>query len=200
MRKWLVIAVLLCARSWAQSAPAQVTYAAQNLPNFFVDANNFAVGIYSGPVLFSQLSSLTASNLVYVQDGLLGSNPCTGGGTGTFAFFVAGSWNCSIASTSVTLPITIVPAGNVSALTSAISGCPQPSGAAGCDIWLSPGTPYAISATLPVNGQLGIHLHGIGAVGTGGCSTVITTSGPIYAITVGSGSAPSCCCCFARSR
>src|ERR1700735_836425 len=190
MRKWLVIAVLLCARLWAQSAPAQVSYAATNLPNFFVDANNFAIGIYSGPVLFSQLSSLTASNLVYVQDGLLGSNPCTGGGTGAFAQFIAGAWNCSTASAAQALPFVVIPSGLSAAIPSAISACPQTSGSAGCDIWLPAGA-YAVSAALTTSTLKGVHLHGIGSTGTGGCATVVQTSGPIYGLTVGNGTSPN---------
>lgn len=190
MKRIVLISALLVGTMFAQSPP-QHSYGTLDRPNFWTAPNNFALGIYSGPVLFAQLSSLTATNIVYVQDGLLGSNPCAGGGTGTFAFFVAGSWNCSVASTGVTLPVTIIPAGLSAAIPSAISACPQTSGAQGCDIWLSPGVPYAISAGLTTGTLGGVHLHGIGATGTGGCSTVVQTSGPIYGITVGNGSSPN---------
>ena len=57
----------------------------------------FNQGIFSGPIFFSQLPSLVGlTNIVYVQDGTFGSNPCTGGGTGAFAFYVDGVWTCSL--------------------------------------------------------------------------------------------------------
>lgn len=49
-----------------------------------------------GPVTVSQLAGLAAmANIVYVSDGTLGSNPCSGGGTGAYALYIAGAWNCN---------------------------------------------------------------------------------------------------------
>lgn len=54
-------------------------------------------GLTLGTITTAQLTALTGyANFVYLADGTSGSNPCTGGGTGAFAFYVAGVWNCSI--------------------------------------------------------------------------------------------------------
>lgn len=92
--KRLIITIWLLAFA-SLHAQVQHNYAVEDLPNAFTNTNSFAVGIYSGPVTFSQLSSLTASNFIYVSDGSP-TNPCTGGGTGAFAFFVNSVWDCSL--------------------------------------------------------------------------------------------------------
>ncbi len=57
----------------------------------------FNQGVLLGPVLFAQLSTLGGlTNAVVVSDGTFGSNPCTGGGSGAVAFYVAGAWTCSL--------------------------------------------------------------------------------------------------------
>lgn len=62
----------------------------------FNGAFDFQQGVkLGGTITVSQLSSLTYSNLVYVNDAVSGSNPCAGGGSGAFAFFSQGNWNCA---------------------------------------------------------------------------------------------------------
>ncbi len=54
----------------------------------------FTNGLSLGPVITAQLSLLTGfSTIIYVSDGTPGS-PCTGGGTGAWAFYTDGQWNC----------------------------------------------------------------------------------------------------------
>ncbi len=55
----------------------------------------FNDGIFSGPVFVAQLPTLNA-NFVYVSDATPGSSPCTGGGTGSPAFYVNGIWECAL--------------------------------------------------------------------------------------------------------
>ena len=58
------------------------------------------LGAQLGPVFFANLPTGTIDGAVlYVQDGSV-TNPCTGGGTGAFAYRVLGAWNCSAASSS----------------------------------------------------------------------------------------------------
>ena len=62
----------------------------------FSGAFDFQQGVkLGGAITVSQLSSLTYSNIVYVNDAVSGSNPCTSGGSGAWAFFSQGSWNCA---------------------------------------------------------------------------------------------------------
>jgi len=63
----------------------------------FLGSFLFPDGIFLGASTFSQLSSLVGlTNLIYISDGTPGSSPCTGGGSGSFAFYVDGSWECSL--------------------------------------------------------------------------------------------------------
>jgi len=62
----------------------------------FSGAFNFQQGVQlGGSITVSQLSSLTYSNIVYVNDAVSGSNPCAGGGSGAWAFSSQGSWSCA---------------------------------------------------------------------------------------------------------
>src|SRR5437016_2138378 len=58
------------------------------------------LGAQLGAVTFAILPTGTIDGtIVYVSDGSV-TNPCTGGGTGAFAYRVLGAWNCSAASSS----------------------------------------------------------------------------------------------------
>lgn len=62
-------------------------------------AFNFPNGFNLGPVMFSQLGGLTGlTNVMFVSDALIGSNPCTGGGTGSLAVYNLGAWSCAFGS------------------------------------------------------------------------------------------------------
>jgi hypothetical protein len=81
-------------------AGQNVSQPSNTILNFF-GAYAFNQGLFAGsaasPVLFASLSSLTGTaNFVYVADATFGSSPCAGGGTGAFAFYVAGAWTCSL--------------------------------------------------------------------------------------------------------
>src|SRR5438105_9864415 len=75
-------------------------FPAKETNNIFTGTNQFNVGARVGPVFFANLPTGTIDGAVlYVQDGSV-TNPCTGGGTGAFAYRVLGAWNCSAASSS----------------------------------------------------------------------------------------------------
>lgn len=64
----------------------------------FVGSFDFENGIFIGSTTFAGLSSVFPfSNFIYVTDGTFGSSPCSGGGTGAFAFYIssANAWTCS---------------------------------------------------------------------------------------------------------
>jgi hypothetical protein len=78
--------------AWGQT----LQYPALSTPNIFTNSNQFGSGVYLGPQLFANLSSLVGlTNLVYISDGTPGSSPCTGLGTGALAIYLNGQWNCS---------------------------------------------------------------------------------------------------------
>lgn len=92
MRKLLLIILLFCTRLGL----AQFTYPAEETDNVFSGTNQFTKGITVGPITFSQLASIsTATTMIYVTDATIGSNPCTGSGTGALAIRVNGSWSCA---------------------------------------------------------------------------------------------------------
>jgi len=63
----------------------------------FAGSFDFTTGIDVGGVFFAQLSGLyPQSNFVYVNDAVAGSSPCTGGGSGSFAFYEDGTWTCGL--------------------------------------------------------------------------------------------------------
>src|SRR5580658_9795102 len=81
------------------------TGAMLGLNNAFTANDSFSKGIYTGSETFANLASLVGTtNVVYLTDGTSGSNPCTGSGTGAFAFYVNGSWNCNLGSSGSGLP------------------------------------------------------------------------------------------------
>ena len=87
--------IALCLSLLAGLHAQTVQYPGLSTPNIFSNSNQFLSGVYLGPQTFSSLPSLVGlSNFVYITDGTNGSNPCTGGGTGAFAMYVGGVWNC----------------------------------------------------------------------------------------------------------
>lgn len=85
--------------------------AMQNLDNVFTANNTFTQGLFAGSTTVSNLSALIGTtNFIYTTDGLAGSIPCTGGGAGAFAFYVAGAWTCGASGISFSAP---PPIGNV---------------------------------------------------------------------------------------
>lgn len=96
----LAASLLLSAVAFAQ------THQAANLDtqNTFTAANQFSVGVQTGPVTFAQLAAIlnpSDGNIIWVTDGTT-TNPCAGSGSGAFAFRVNGIWNCSVASSVAT--------------------------------------------------------------------------------------------------
>jgi hypothetical protein len=84
-----------------------IVYPGLSTPNVFTNTNQFTSGVNVGPQLFANLSGLVGlTNLVYLSDGTAGSNPCTGGGTGAFAVYINGAWNCGFGGTSGVTSIT----------------------------------------------------------------------------------------------
>ena len=63
----------------------------------FIGTFQFENGLFVGGVPAASLSSLNPLlvNFIYVTDGTLGSNPCLGGSTGAFAFYINGVWSCA---------------------------------------------------------------------------------------------------------
>jgi hypothetical protein len=90
--------------AWSCSAagPGSGLVAYLGLANTFTQQNTFNRGTILGPILFSGLSGITAHQglMVVVGDGLAGSNPCAGGGTGALAIYVNSVWNCNQAGTT----------------------------------------------------------------------------------------------------
>src|SRR5438105_14872568 len=75
-------------------------FPAKETNNIFTGTNQFNVGARVGPVTFANLPTGTIDGtVIYVSDGSV-TNPCTGGGTGAFAYRVLGAWNCSAATVS----------------------------------------------------------------------------------------------------
>src|ERR1700722_17544990 len=98
-------AVLIVAVMWvlAVSAPAhaqvQVSYAATNLPNTFTAANNFSIGLNSGPLTLTQITSLTfvaPGTIITCSNCTTNSNPCTAGASQTLAVYLNGAWTCNL--------------------------------------------------------------------------------------------------------
>src|SRR5438105_10968344 len=72
-------------------------FPAKETNNIFTGTNQFNVGARLGPVTFANLPTGTIDGtVIYVSDGSV-TNPCTGGGTGAFAYRVLGAWNCAAA-------------------------------------------------------------------------------------------------------
>jgi hypothetical protein len=94
VRKLILIAIVVCCPILGH---AQFTYPATSTQNIFTNTNQFTIGIESGPMVFSQLLQLNpmTTNMIYVSDATFGSNPCSGFGTGAFAFYINGAWDCS---------------------------------------------------------------------------------------------------------
>src|ERR1700722_197063 len=98
-------AVLIVAVMWvlAVSAPAhaqvQVSYAATNLPNTFTAANNFSIGLTSGPLTLPQITALTfvaPGTIITCSNCTTNSNPCTVGAAQTLAVYLNGAWTCNL--------------------------------------------------------------------------------------------------------
>ncbi len=115
MRRLILLAALLISFLFLPLAgEGQVvqTYGSLSNANQWSNTNTFQIGATFGPISFSQLSSIpTSTTLIYVSDATLGSNPCSGSGTGAPAFYINGQWNCSVAgpggvSIATSLPIT----------------------------------------------------------------------------------------------
>src|SRR5580765_6154665 len=87
--------LLLSSIGWGQTV---VHSAGLEVPNVFTNTNQFTVGVTVGPVAFANLGTINTApgTLVFISDGSIGTNPCTGGGTGAFAVRVAGAWNCAV--------------------------------------------------------------------------------------------------------
>jgi hypothetical protein len=96
--------ILVCLLLMLGSALGQQTGAMLGLNQTFTGNNAFSKGIFTGPTTVSGLSALVgATNFVYVTDGTLGSNPCSGSGTGAFASYVNGSWSCANGSIGIVI-------------------------------------------------------------------------------------------------
>src|SRR5580698_1832626 len=93
--RWRVLgAVLLLAAASVAQVPE--TGAMLGLSQTFTAYNTFTSGVELGGVTTSQLATLAGNvNIVYVSDGTPNSSPCTGSGSGAWAFYVGSQWNCS---------------------------------------------------------------------------------------------------------
>lgn len=122
MRKLLLLfAIVLSASLGLMAQQGQVYhYPALETQNTFTNTNQFAVGVSVGPVQFGSLPSPPAlgnGTIIFCSNCTLPSNPCTAGGTGAFAVYINGSWNCSIGggggggnvSITATSPIVVSP-------------------------------------------------------------------------------------------
>lgn len=83
---------------WAGVACAtQHTVANKDTNNVFTGTDQFLLGITSGPVTFSQLTTVpsqTDGTIIYCSDCVV-QDPCAGVGTGAFAERVSGAWACA---------------------------------------------------------------------------------------------------------
>jgi len=87
-----LVYILLLGTALAQTH----TFPALDTNNSFTGQDSFSQGIFTGPVAFAGLGALVGTtNIVYVSDGTPGSNPCSGSGSGAFAFRVGSAWTCS---------------------------------------------------------------------------------------------------------
>jgi hypothetical protein len=125
----LLAAILLAVPMFAQDVGAML-----GLNQTFTADDVFSNGAGVGPIPFSGLSGLPTSgtfhiNLIVVSDAVVGSSPCTGGGTGSLAAYVDGAWSCAFGAGS---------GGNATTLLSETWAAP---GAIGS------GTPNSVAAT-----------------------------------------------------
>jgi hypothetical protein len=72
-----------------------VHMAGREVSNVFSGATNqFTNGVQFGPLLVVSLPALPNGSILWASDGNAGTSPCTGGGTGAFAYRVSGVWAC----------------------------------------------------------------------------------------------------------
>lgn len=99
-KKLILLLLLLSSLALAQTHTA----ATKEDSNIFLNFNQFTQGLYSGNLAFANLSGLVGfTNFVYITDGTPGA-VCTGGGSGTFAFYVNGVWTCPLGVSTPILP------------------------------------------------------------------------------------------------
>jgi hypothetical protein len=98
VRKLLLLFVILSPSLGLAQSQQFFHYPAEETANTFTNTNQFEVGIVPGPVVFGSLPSpplLGAGTIIFCSNCTLPSNPCTAGGTGAFAIYMNGAWNCS---------------------------------------------------------------------------------------------------------
>jgi hypothetical protein len=82
----------------ASQAQVQHSYGATDLPNVWTATNDFALGLYTGPLTFAQITSTPfpqPGTTVLCSNCSLSSNPCTIGSSQVIAVYLNGAWVCN---------------------------------------------------------------------------------------------------------
>lgn len=124
-------------------------------------------GVYTAnlnltPVLFANLGSPANGDVVYCSDCTIISNPCVGGGTGTIAERINGTWNCTGGGGANPATQFSIPYYSAAGTSNVLSGVAPPTTPSNVpEQWVTIPTggvataPQAILAGVPINAQSG---------------------------------------------